>query len=141
MILSFIEGTITLKKPAVIKTGNNPFRDVCLAEIPVTEELEQHIPETDLKLSDTEKMQESNIPDKTGNDESTGKETKIFEFTGMEREVLENVTVNLSSNDTATEKSMTVNSEEMEAFRRKYDELMKQLEKERFERELIARSR
>ena len=59
----------------------------------------------------------------------------------MEREVLENVTVDLSSNDTAIEKSMTVNSEEMEAFRRKYEELMKQLEKERFERELIARSR
>lgn len=141
MILSFIEGTITIKKPAVIQTGNNPFRQVNFTEKP--DNIETHMPAGEISVNFTDINAEplSNNIDETRNDESTDNETKIFEFSGMDSEVTEKISVDLNSRNTAVEEAMTVNSAEMDAFRRKYDELMKQLEKERFERELIARSR
>ena len=141
MILSFIEGTITIKKPAVIQTGNNPFRQVNFTEKPDNIETQMPAGEIGVNFTDINAEPLSNNIDETRNDESTGNETKIFEFSGMDSEVTENISVDLNSRNTAVEEAMTVNSAEMDAFRRKYDELMKQLEKERFERELIARSR
>ncbi len=141
MILSFIEGTITIKKPAVIQTGNNPFRQVNFTEKPDNIETQMPAGEIGVNFTDINAEPLSNNIDETRNDESTGNEIKIFEFSGMDSEVTEKISVDLNSRDTAVEEAMTVNSAEMDAFRRKYDELMKQLEKERFERELIARSR
>ncbi len=141
MILSFIEGTITIKKPAVIQTGNNPFRQVNFTEKPDNIETQMPAGEIGVNFTDINAEPLSNNIDETRNDESTGNETKIFEFSGMDSEVTEKISVDLNSRNTAVEEAMTVNSAEMDAFRRKYDELMKQLEKERFERELIARSR
>jgi len=141
MILSFIEGTITIKKPAVIQTGNNPFRQVNFTEKPDNIETQMPAGEIGVNFTDINAEPLSNNIDETRNDESTGNETKIFEFSGMDSEVTEKISVDLDSRNTAVEEAMTVNSAEMDAFRRKYDELMKQLEKERFERELIARSR
>ena len=141
MILSFIEGTITIKKPAVIQTGNNPFRQVNFTEKPDNIETQMPAGEIGVNFTDINAEPLINNIDETRNDESTGNETKIFEFSGMDSEVTENISVDLNSRNTAVEEAMTVNSAEMDAFRRKYDELMKQLEKERFERELIARSR
>ena len=141
MILSFIEGTITIKKPAVIQTGNNPFRQVNFTEKPDNIETQMPAGEIGVNFTDINAEPLSNNIDETRNDESTDNETKIFEFSGMDSEVTEKISVDLNSRNTAVEEAMTVNSAEMDAFRRKYDELMKQLEKERFERELIARSR
>ena len=141
MILSFIEGTITIKKPAVIQTGNNPFRQVNFTEKPDNIETQMPAGEIGVNFTDINAEPLINNIDETRNDESTGNETKIFEFSGMDSEVTEKISVDLNSRNTAVEEAMTVNSAEMDAFRRKYDELMKQLEKERFERELIARSR
>jgi len=141
MILSFIEGTITIKKPAVIQTGNNPFRQVNFTEKPDNIETQMPAGEIGVNFTDINAEPLSNNIDETRNDESTDNETKIFEFSGMDSEVTEKISVDLDSRNTAVEEAMTVNSAEMDAFRRKYDELMKQLEKERFERELIARSR
>ena len=140
-MLSFIEGTITIKKPAVIQTGNNPFRQVNFTEKPDNIETQMPAGEIGVNFTDINAEPLINNIDETRNDESTGNETKIFEFSGMDSEVTENISVDLNSRNTAVEEAMTVNSSEMDAFRRKYDELMKQLEKERFERELIARSR
>lgn len=75
------------------------------------------------------------------NDDSRNNESTIIDFRNTESELVNEVTVDLNESDPRTEKAMTMNSAEMDAFRRKYDELMKQLEKERIERELIARSR
>jgi hypothetical protein len=142
MILSFIEGSIIVKKPAVIQTGDNPFRQRQLTEY--TEAKEQLLLTNEIYNGETDVQEEKNDDNNdndTNNDDSSENESTILEFRNTDSELINEVTVDLDKSDTNTEKAMTMNSAEMDAFRRKYDELMKQLEKERFERELIARSR
>ena len=142
MILSFIEGSIITNKPAVIQTGVNPFRGFPESETPETKEqllLTGEIYDDKPK----EKDETADLINDTDakSDDSRDNENKIIDFRNTDSELVNEVTVDLNTSDTKTEKAMTMNSAEMDAFRRKYDELMKQLEKERFERELIARSR
>lgn len=142
MILSFIEGSIISIEPVVIETGENPFRHIQFTDEPEEKEMlllsgQSHDDNTDMKedRNDDEELNDSNI------DDSEDKEGTILEFRSTDSELINEVKVDMDSGDTNTEKAMTMNSFEMDAFRRKYDELMKQLEKERFERELKARGR
>ena len=142
MILSFIEGSIISVEPVEIKTGENPFRHIQFTDEPEEKEMlllsgQSHDDNTDMKedRNDDEELNDSNI------DDSEDKEGTILEFRSTDSELINEVKVDMDSGDTNTEKAMTMNSFEMDAFRRKYDELMKQLEKERFERELKARGR
>lgn len=142
MILSFIEGSIISIEPVVIETGENPFRHIQFTDEPEEKEMlllsgQSHDDNTDMKedKNDDEELNNSNI------DDSEDKEGTILEFRSTDSELINEVKVDMDSGDTNTEKAMTMNSFEMDAFRRKYDELMKQLEKERFERELKARGR
>lgn len=142
MILSFIEGSIIVKKQAVIQTGENPFRQVQYNENSEGKEMLLLTNENHNKISDvTESNSDNNNETDINNDDSNENKGVILDFRDTDGELVSNVNVDLEKSDTNTEKSMTMNSAEMDAFRRKYDELMKQLEKERFERELIARSR
>ena len=142
MILSFIEGSIISIEPVVIETGENPFRHIQFTDEPEEKEMlllsgQSHDDNTDMKedRNDDEELNDSNI------DDSEDKEGTILEFRSTDSELINEVKVDMDSGDTNTEKAMTMNSFEMDVFRRKYDELMKQLEKERFERELKARGR
>ena len=147
MILSFIEGSIITNKPVVIQTGVNPFRQRQLTEY--TEAKEQLLLTNEIYNGEKDVKEEKNDDnndndtnnDDTNNDESAENESTILEFRNTDSELINEVTVDLDKSNANTEKAMTMNSAEMDAFRRKYDELMKLLEKERFERELIARSR
>lgn len=142
MILSFIEGSIIVKKQAVIQTGENPFRQVQYDEKSEVKEMLLLSNENHNEISDvTESNSDNNNETDINNDDSNENKGVILDFRDTDGELVSNVNVDLEKSDTNTEKSMTMNSAEMDAFRRKYDELMKQLEKERFERELIARSR
>lgn len=142
MILSFIEGSIICKEPVEIKTGDNPFRQIQFTENPEDKEMlllsardRDDNSDTKMDWNDFKELNDTN------SDVNEDKEGTILEFRSTERELINEVKVDLNSSDTETESSMTMNSSEMDAFRRKYDELMKQLEKERFERELKARGR
>ena len=142
MILSFIEGSIISIEPAEIKTGDNPFRQIQFTENPEDKEMlllsardRDDNSDTKMDWNDFKELNDTN------SDVNEDKEGTILEFRSTERELINEVKVDLNSSDTETESSMTMNSSEMDAFRRKYDELMKQLEKERFERELKARGR
>lgn len=142
MILSFIEGTIIPKKPVAIQTGRNPFRELPNRETPETKE--QLLPTGEIyddNQKEIDKTADLKYDTDSKNDDSRNNESKIIDFRNTESELVNEVTVDLNESDPRTEKAMTMNSAEMDAFRRKYDELMKQLEKERIERELIARSR
>ncbi len=142
MILSFIEGTIITKKPAAIQTGRNPFRELPKRETPETkEQLLLSVKTYGDKPNKKDETADLNNDTMTKSDDSRNDESKIIDFRNTESELTNEVSVDLDKSNTSTEKAMTMNSAEMDAFRRKYDELMKQLEKERFERELIARSR
>jgi hypothetical protein len=142
MILSFIEGSIITKKPVIILTGENPFRQVQLNEKPEGKVILLLSDEIYNKFSDVTEDKSNNIDETdTNNVDSKENDGTILEFRNADSELVNSVNVDLDKSDTNTEKAMTMNSAEMDAFRRKYDELMKQLEKERFERELIARSR
>jgi len=142
MILSFIEGSIITNKPVVIQTGVNPFRGFPESETSETKEqllLAGEIYDDKPKEKDETADLKNDTDAKS--DDGRDNENKIIDFRNTDSELVNEVTVDLNTSDTKTEKAMTMNSAEMDAFRRKYDELMKQLEKERFERELIARSR
>lgn len=142
MILSFIEGSIITKKPVVIQTGENPFRQVQLNESPEENGMLLLSDENHKEISDeTENQRDDNDEPDTNNDDTKENDGTILKFRNTDSELVNSVNVDLDKSDTNTEKAMTMNSAEMDAFRRKYDELMKQLEKERFERELIARNR
>ncbi len=142
MILSFIEGSIISIEPVEIKTGDNPFRQIQFTENPEDKEMlllsardRDDNSDTKMDWNDFKELNDTN------SDVNEDKEGTILEFRSTEHELINEVKVDLNSSDTETESSMTMNSSEMDAFRRKYDELMKQLEKERFERELKARGR
>ncbi len=167
MILSFIEGSILSKNPAAVHAVENTLRqprfslsssekEMTLFSSTMKENTENE--KTGKKGSDSENVEISNYVkdgiDRTdtgdtdlNDDNGTGEvsdsveNNTILEFKNTGSELVSEITVNLDAQNTEIERSMTMNSVEMEAFRRKYDELMKQLETERFERELIARSR
>lgn len=157
MILSFIEGAILSKTPPAINTGESPLRQAqsSLSSQDIKMTLVQNGPgkntenetincrnvDNDAVGRIIEHGIEQNIDAASSADSADDSGKKILEFRNTESEVLHKINVNLETENTETERSMTMNSAEMEAFRRKYDELMKQLETERFERELIARSR
>lgn len=157
MILSFIEGAILSKTPTEIQTGENPFRQAqsSLSSQDTKLTLVHNGPadntENDTanggvvdndgtgEINEYSKKQNIDTGNLTDSQADSGK--TILEFRNTESEAVNKVTVNLDAESTETERSMTMNSADMDAFRKKYDELMKQLETERFERELIARSR